>query len=186
MSQQEWGTGDGQSGARISHSLFPVSRSSSTAIRPASFADLPAIVELRLSLLKENGAHPIYGQLRPDARERGYALFGAQLRAAGETMLLAERDGAIVGILRCVDTPNSPLLLPERYCYVSSVYVRPSVRREGVLRALLARAEEWARARGLTEMRLHNVGNTAASAAWGALGFEVVEQVRRKPLPSSG
>jgi hypothetical protein len=48
-----------------------------------------------------------------------------------------------------------------------------------VLRALLAAAERWSRARGLEQMRLHNVaGSAEAEGAWGALGFEVVEQVR--------
>ena len=55
----------------------------------------------------------------------------------------------------------------------------PQHRRKGVLRALLARAMDWCRERGLTEMRLHNVGSSASSAAtWDSLGFEIVEQVR--------
>ena len=99
--------------------------------------------------------------------------------------LAVERDGwqerRIVGILRCVDSPSSPLLLPERYCYVSSVYVVPSERRRGVLRALVAAAERWCDERGIDEMRLHNASSShVAAAVWGALGFEVVEQVRRR------
>jgi len=40
-------------------------------------------------------------------------------------------------------------------------------------------AEHWARARGLEQMRLHNVaGSPDAEGAWNALGFEIVEQVR--------
>ncbi|MGH7636416.1 MAG: GNAT family N-acetyltransferase, partial [Gemmatimonadaceae bacterium] len=79
----------------------------------------------------------------------------------------------------CVETVSSPLLLPERYCYLSSAYVRPDYRRRGVLQALMARAREWCDERGLSEMRLHNVGSRAsAAAAWDSLGFEVVEQVR--------
>jgi GNAT superfamily N-acetyltransferase len=97
-------------------------------------------------------------------------------------MLLAERGGEIVGILRCVDTPNSPLLDPPRYCYVSSVYVRPNARRRGVLRALLRHANEWCIERGLGEMRLHNVPGGAASTAWAAAGFAVMEEVRRKEI----
>jgi GNAT superfamily N-acetyltransferase len=89
----------------------------------------------------------------------------------------------IVGILRCVDTLSSPLLLPERYCYVSSAYVAPAQRKQGVLRALLAAAEAWCAARGIGEMRLHNSATSAGAAqAWDALGFEVVEHVRRRAL----
>jgi GNAT superfamily N-acetyltransferase len=78
---------------------------------------------------------------------------------------------------------GSPLLEPARYAYVSSAYVRPDVRRRGVLRALMAEVERWSRARGLDQMRLHNVaGSEAAERAWDALGFAVVEQVRLRSL----
>jgi ribosomal protein S18 acetylase RimI-like enzyme len=149
-------------------------------VRSATLADLPTVVELRVALLREHPEHLVYGRLRPDARERAYEVFGAQLRSANEVMLLAERDGVVVGILRCVDTPNSPLLYPDRYCYVSSVYVRPAARRAGVLKALLRQAEAWCDERGLTEMRLHNVPDGVASAAWEAQGFVVIEQVRMR------
>jgi ribosomal protein S18 acetylase RimI-like enzyme len=155
-------------------------------VRRATIVDLPTVVELRLALLRESADHPVYGQLRADARERAYDVFGAQLRSSHEVIFLAERGGEIVGILRCVDTPNSPLLDPSRYCYVSSVYVRPSARRRGVLRALLRHADEWCADRGLGEMRLHNVPAGAASAAWSAAGFEVMEEVRRKELSRKG
>lgn len=155
--------------------------SRSLAVREARVDDLETIVELRLALLREYHDHPVYAGLRADAPDRARALFYTQLTSPYETMFLAERSGRIVGILRCVDTPASPLLMPERYCYVSSVYVRPAERRAGVLRALLAAAERWCDERGLTEMRLHNSStSTAASRAWGALGFEVVEHVRRR------
>jgi GNAT superfamily N-acetyltransferase len=142
-------------------------------------SDLDAVVRLRVALLREYAGHPIYGRLRPDAIVRARPVFAAQLAADGEAIFLAEMDGRVIGLLRCVDTPASPLLLPERYCYVSSVYVEPEQRQHGVLRALISRARDWCAQRGLTEMRLHNVGaNDTAAAAWDALGFDVVEQVR--------
>lgn len=152
-------------------------------VRVATIADLDAIVALRLALLREYADHPIYGRLRPDAERHARPLFAAQLSTPGEVMFLAMRGDEAVGILRCVETHTSPLLLPERYAYVSSVYVRPPERRQGVLRSLLAEADRWCRARGLGEMRLHNVGaNDSAREAWASLGFEVVEQVRLRRL----
>ena len=151
-------------------------------VRRATVRDLPTVVDLRLALLRENGDHPVYGRLRADARERAYDVFGAQLRSPNEIMFLAEMDRTVVGILRCVETLNSPLLHPDRYCYISSVYVRPHARRGGVLKALLRRASEWCGDRGLTEMRLHNVPGGSAGAAWSASGFTVMEEVRRKML----
>jgi len=69
---------------------------------------------------------------------------------------------------------------------VSSAYVRPDARRRGVLRALVTEVERWCRARGLDQMRLHNVaGSEAAERAWSALGFAIVEQVRLREIPPS-
>ena len=149
------------------------------SVRRATVADLDAVVALRLALLREYPDHPIYGRLRADAEERARPVFEAQLDAEHEVIFLAEHDRQPIAVLRCVDTIASALLTPERYCYVSSVYVRPEFRRQGVLTLLLARARDWCTRRGLTEMRLHNVGSRAsAAAAWDAAGFEVVEQLR--------
>ncbi len=152
-------------------------------VRTATLRDLDTIVELRLALLREHEGHPVYGRLRADADSRARQIFAAQLTSPVETILLAERAGRVVGILRCVDSTGSPLLVDPRYCYISSVYVRPDERRSGVLRALMRGATEWCRDRGLAEMRLHNVPTSAAaSLAWDALGFEVIEHVRLKRL----
>ena len=152
-------------------------------VRPARLRDLDAVVALRLALLREHPEHPIYGRLRTEIDRRARDLFASQLRATNESILLAELDDTVVGVLRCVESTGSPLLEPSRYAYVSSVYVRPEARRRGVLRALLAEAERWCRARGLSEMRLHNVaGSVAAERAWDALGFAIVEQVRLRHL----
>lgn len=148
-------------------------------IRRATAADLETVVTLRLALLREYSEHPIYGRLRPDAEQRARGIFAAQLDSDHEVIFLAEEDANTIGLIRCVETAASPLLVPDRYCYISSVYVRPESRRHGVLRELFQRASAWCRERGLTEMRLHNVGTReATAAAWDALGFKVVEQVR--------
>lgn len=147
--------------------------------------DLETIIDLRLSLLREYGDHPIYGQLRTDAAARARPMFSAQLESNSEAIFLAEEKDVAVGLLRCVESIASPLLLPERYCYVSSAYVRPDYRRKGVLHDLFEQAVGWCRGRGLTEMRLHNVGSRQDSVAtWDALGFDVVEQVRVLRLPA--
>lgn len=156
------------------------------SVRRANVDDLTTVVELRLALLREYGEHPLYGNLRPDAQERAFELYRTQLVSPHETIFVAEIGSEIVGLMRCVDMPSSPLLFPERYCYVSSVYVRPAVRRKGVLRALLATADQWCEEQGIDEMRLHNSASaTIAEQAWSALGFDLVEQVRRRPLHAS-
>ena len=152
-------------------------------MRRATLADLPLVLELRLALLREHGNNRVYRRLRSDAPARAEKLYAAQLQSPTEAMFLAQQGREVVGILRCVQSAGSPLLMPPQYAYVSSVYVRPRARRGGVLRALLAAAEAWCAERGLTEMRLHNAAdNPEANAAWGALGFEVVEVMRVREL----
>jgi len=163
-------------------------------VRRATPKDLEAVVRLRLALLREYPDHPIYGRLQPDITARARDLFAAQLRSPTEVMFLASFEDSVesrvraasVGILRCTESTSSPLLEPSRYAYVSSVYVHPDARRRGVLRALLRAADEWSRARGLDEMRLHNVADSgSAGAAWSALGFQIVEHVRMRVIGGS-
>jgi GNAT superfamily N-acetyltransferase len=152
-------------------------------VREATPRDLDAVVELRLALLREHPEHPVYGRLRHDVSDRARGLFATQLRSTMEVIFLAELDDAVVGVLRCVESIGSPLLEPARYAYLSSTYVRPDARRRGVLRAMLRAADRWSHARGLDQMRLHNIaGSASAEGAWSALGFDVVEQVRVRHL----
>ncbi|HVZ79136.1 MAG TPA: GNAT family N-acetyltransferase [Gemmatimonadaceae bacterium] len=157
-------------------------RAAPCRVREASPDDLGTVVAFRMALLREHAGHPVYGRLHPDAELRAPALFARQMESPADAFFIAERDGTAVGLLRCTESHASPLLLPERYCYISSVYVAPAHRRHGVLRAMVQAAEQWCAARGLTEMRLHNVEGTAAAPAWSALGFDVVEQVRGRRL----
>jgi GNAT superfamily N-acetyltransferase len=135
-------------------------------------AERPGLVMLKGKPVTLLGNTPTQGEKAP-----------AQLRSRLETIFLADVAGEVVGIIRCVESIGSPLLEPARYAYVSSAYVRPEARRRGVLRALMSEVERWCRARGLDQMRLHNVdGSEAAERAWDALGFAIVEQVRLRAV----
>jgi ribosomal protein S18 acetylase RimI-like enzyme len=190
---------DGDSGgeardAQLSPSLDPRSPIPGLQIRQANPDDLEVVLRFRLALLREHAANPMYGRLRADAPERARKLFAAQLTAASEITYLAEApDGdsgdaprsapRAIGILRCIESRGSPLLDPARYGYVASVYVIPEARRHGIVHRLLEAAVEWCDARGLDEIRLHTaVDNESGNAAWSALGFEIVEHLRTRPL----
>jgi ribosomal protein S18 acetylase RimI-like enzyme len=148
-------------------------------VRRATPSDLDVVVALRVALLREYNDHPVYGRLRPDAEIRARPAFAAQLQSPMEAIFLALEGDEALGLLRCVDVAGTPMLYPERYCYVSSVYVKPEYRKRGILRAMLTAARAWCDERELTEMRLHNVDTSpSAVGAWEALGFDVVEQVR--------
>lgn len=169
------GRGAGSSAVtRAEHaSAYPVT------VRTATPDDLDVVVELRLALVREHDDNPLYKRMRPDAPIQARHHFAAQLRSPDEVILLAEHEGRSVGILRCVQVAGIPLVFPLLHGYISSVYVVPEARRRGVLRALFASALDWCRARGLTEIRLHNaVENSAANSAWESLGFAAAEYLR--------
>ncbi|HJR66532.1 MAG TPA: GNAT family N-acetyltransferase, partial [Gemmatimonadaceae bacterium] len=152
-------------------------------VRPATMADAERIAELRLALLGEHRGNAIYSRLRRDAPARAIELTKDQLASDREAMFVATKDDQIVGLIRCIDQRGHRLLRPARFALISTVYVEPAVRRRGVLRSLMGAAIAWSRERGLTEMRLQNAAdNPLAIAAWEALGFRVVEQIRLRPL----
>lgn len=148
-------------------------------VRVAEISDLDTVVALRLSLLREHRANPLFERLHPEVESRARDIYRAHLASRDQVILLAERDGATVGILRCVHAASSPLLLPESYAYLSSAYVVPGERRAGILKALFKEGVRWCRARGLTEMRLYvSMDDAVARSAWDSLGFAAVEELR--------
>jgi GNAT superfamily N-acetyltransferase len=152
-------------------------------IRPASLADLDTIVGFRLALLAEQSHHPIYGRLRDDARARARRSTPLHLASGREITYLAVQGRTPIGMLRCIEARGSALLVPARYAYIASTFVARTHRRRGVLRRLVDAAMVWARARGLSEFRVHSTpDNVQASAAWEKLGFPVVEVMRRREI----
>jgi GNAT superfamily N-acetyltransferase len=162
------------------------SRAGAIVVRPATPADAAVITELRLALLDEEREHPLFTDPPPDVSRRARALTDHQLDGQRETFFLALDEAvAVVGMLRCVEVRGSPLAGPPSFAMVTSAYVRPGHRRRGVLRALVAAADDWCRSRRLGEMRLHcGLTNGSGNASWDSLGFAPVEVLRRRYVPS--
>ncbi|MFG1659795.1 GNAT family N-acetyltransferase [Micromonospora chersina] len=123
-------------------------------VRPASVADVPSLVELRLANAEAHLALDP-GIYRVPQREAVVRHFTAVLAdAAGrDAVLVAEADdGRVVGmieVLRQSDPPEHQILRPEPSAQVHTV-VLPGERGLGVGSALLAAAQRWAADRGIT------------------------------------
>jgi GNAT superfamily N-acetyltransferase len=153
-------------------------------VRRATAEDVPALTALRLALLREEGKSPLFAHPRADAAARARQLSASQIAGIREAVFVAERQGSIVAMLRCVVSRGAPLVRGSRHGLLTSAYVRPSARRQGVLAALVKAAEEWCRSRGLRELRLHcTVENIGGNAAWTALGFTAAEVLLRREIP---
>ena len=152
-------------------------------VRPASLADVDVIVRFRLDLLREHARHPIYGRVRDDVQARARRSTPLHLASGREITYIAFEGRTPIGMLRCLEGRGSPLLLPAKYGYITSVFVARAHRRRGILKRLVEAAVTWASARGLTEVRLHSTPeNVAANAVWEKFGFGTVEYLRRREI----
>jgi ribosomal protein S18 acetylase RimI-like enzyme len=101
---------------------------------------------------------------RPAPMDADYA---AQIAAGRVTV--AERDGAVVGLLVLV-----PL---DDHLLVENVAVDPAAQHGGLGRRLMDRAEDEARALGLSELRLYTNELMTANVAWyPRLGYRETER----------
>jgi aminoglycoside 6'-N-acetyltransferase I len=88
-------------------------------------------------------------------------------------------DTRIVGFAELNIRPYAAGCSTDRVGFLEGWFVVRDARRQGVGRALLVAAEEWARAQGCTEFASDTlVDNDVSAAAHQALGFEEVEIVR--------
>jgi len=139
-------------------------------IRRAGAGDLEAVRQL-LELLSEHQKAWRVFEPRSGYREEIMNRYRRALGAAHARHLLAEDDGELVGMAFAEEiTPSG--FSDERACEVTSVVVRPSHRRAGVGRGLMAGVIAFARERGLARLTLHTfMPNEEARAFFEGLGF---------------
>jgi GNAT superfamily N-acetyltransferase len=136
-------------------------------IRRALLTDAPAIAGvMRAAVRGARGSYPArtlaaWGSLP--------ALYHAwAMTAGGEDVLVAEREGRVVGYAGL------------RGAEVTALFVRPSAARQGVASALLARVEALARRRSVRRVLVDAA--RSGVAFYQARGFTAVHAVR-VPLP---
>lgn len=152
-------------------------------IRRATRADLPALGKLGGLLLRTHHAFDSRRFMAPgDDPEGGYAWFlGTQLRESGVIVLVAERDGAVVGYVYAGLEPQSWKELREAAGFIHDVVVGESGRRLGVASALVEAAVAWLREQGAPRVMLWTAEpNEAAQRLFARLGFRrtMVEMTR--------
>jgi GNAT superfamily N-acetyltransferase len=139
-----------------------------------------------MALLREEARNPLFANPHPDAERRAARLTRTELGARDQVLLIAIRDHNVVGMLRCRAVHRTPLVADSRQAVVTTVYVSPSHRRSGVLRALLGAADHWCRRHRLSGMRLQcAITNDVGRRAWESLGFTAAELLYLRPVPST-
>lgn len=140
-------------------------------IRALLPADRPEWIRMRCAL---------WPQEDPADLAIGEVSFGkAAQRDGGSAVFVAEREaGGLAGIIEVGlrDVAESATSSPVGY--IEGWYVDPDARRAGAGRALVARAEAWARLQGCTEMASDTeLGNRVSQDVHRLLGYQETERL---------
>ena len=149
-------------------------QTSDTVIRRATKADLPALVRLGALLVRTHHEFDRnrFMEPRPGA-EDGYAWFlGTQLAQDDAVILVAERAGEVLGYVYAGIEPLSWKELRDEAGFIHDIVVDERGRRTGLAAALIQRAIDWLRERGMPRVILWTADpNTAAQQLFTRLGF---------------
>jgi aminoglycoside 6'-N-acetyltransferase I len=138
-------------------------------IRPLEARDRPAWAELRAALWPEEEA---------DRLAHETIMHFAGTGCAEEVFVAENKDGALVGMLELSLRPYAEGCTSSPVPFIEGWYVASLVRHQGVGRALVEAAENWARIRGFTEIASDTqLDNGMSQAAHAALGFEEAERL---------
>lgn len=150
------------------------------ALRPARSDDYAALCAL-WKIVDELHARLLPGYFRRSPRPtRAREEVEKILRAPDETIVVAEADGAVIGLVhvQIYDTPPVASMVPKRRAHIDNLVVDLAARRRGVGRRLLEAATVWSRARGAEELLLTVwEGNDEATRFYEAVGFGRVNTV---------
>lgn len=156
---------------------------SGAVIRRAQQSDVDALGRLGALLLRTHYAFDPQRFIAPgDNPEAGYGWFlSSQLNDEDSVVLVAERDGAVIGYIYASLEPHSWKELREPAGFVHDIAVDDRGRRIGVATALMEAAIAWLESRGAPRVVLWTAEqNDAAQRLFDRLGFRrtMIEMTR--------
>ena len=128
----------------------------------------------RVNLQDSTPLADLSGQLGyPSTPEQIKVRLAGILACPDQSVFVAEVDGQIAGWVHVFACPTVEL---DLYAEVGSLVVDRGLRGQGVGKALMDKAEAWARQRGIYEVRLRsNVIRKEAHQFYEALGYERIK-----------
>ena len=142
-------------------------------IRPASPSDEVSLGRFGAALMRQHHAADPRRFILTDHPEAGYGRFlVSQLSDPECLVLVAEREGEVVGYVFADIEPTSWKDLRGPCGFIHDVYVHESARRQGAGRELVRAAISWIRSQGMTQTVLSSKpGNENARGLFARLGF---------------
>ena len=142
------------------------------AIRPATLADLDAIVTLWMAMMRDHEAFDPRIRLA-DKADNAYRQYARYYIARGDAaVFVAECQHEVVGFSLAYCTRNLPMFRPVKYGYLSDLVVCAPWRGRGIGSTLFEATKRWFRKQGVAHVQLQVYSrNASALAFWGKLGF---------------
>jgi GNAT superfamily N-acetyltransferase len=152
-------------------------------VRRATRRDLPVLGRLGALLMRIHYEFDRRRFVAPVGNpEAGYAQFlGSQLDVGDAIVLVAEREGAVVGYVYAGIEPFSWKELRDAAGFVHDVVVDPEARHAGIATALMEAAAAWVHTQGVASLMLWTASpNTGAQQLFTRLGFRatMIEMTR--------
>jgi aminoglycoside 6'-N-acetyltransferase I len=142
-----------------------------TTVRAATPSDKQAWLRMRRALWPEDAGDS-------HAREID-EFFAGRSKMPLEVVLAVDETGSAVGFAELSIRHYAEDCETDRVAYLEGWYVEPHARRQGVGRALVVAAENWAKSQGCTEFGSDALlDNHISAAAHRAVGFTETVQIR--------
>lgn len=157
---------------------------SALRIREATKDDRDALGRYGGALMRQHHGFDAKRFIQVESPEKGYGRFlVSQLGDAESVVLVAERDGDVVGYVYAALEPMSWKDLREACGFVHDVYVDERARRTGAGEQLVRAAIAWLEAKGVPRVLLGTAArNESARRFFEKLGFRatMVEMTRER------
>lgn len=145
-------------------------------IRPADESDIPAIALLGMyvNTLHHEAWPAIFAPPTDTARLTEY--WKNRYVSKGSRIMVAAADAEVVGMVAaCLqEERHNPMLQDRHYCYVNTIVVKESYRRQGIGKSLILALEAWSKEQGAREIRFTVWQfNTGARIFYEELGYGV-------------
>src|SRR5437588_2630910 len=154
-------------------------------LREASQEDYEAVCVLlaQVDRIHAEALPELFRSVEGPARSREW--FAAILADEYSALFVAEQQGTLLGLIRCLVRTISalPMVVHRRFVQIEDLVVSEPFRHQRVGQTLLERAHQWAREQGIAEVELGVWEfNASARTLYEHLGYQTTRRVMRKQL----